>query len=1602
MGFYRIKKDFLVGVTTCAFLLTSLTPVTAGLFSFTSNRSSQEKLHSKIKDQVSAYNEEAIKLFEEGRFEEAQKLWETAIQIMERPKDHIEGRQELRWPPKSQEDQDLLELQKSIEKGLVVPKDEGAFGPNDVDQLYETAVSLFKQQKYVASKRMFNQIEGIVPDYKATRNYLTILEHKIKRTQQTLSEGNFKQRVVARQKERAEWRRILYESEQELKQRLSDQVDPLYKEALGFYRKREFTLARDYFNEVNRVLPGYKDAAKYLFRIDEDVAQEERRLVEERRKKRILTRKKEKKEWKRILEESERELQKRLAQQAEPVYRQAESYYKDREFELAKEWFEEVQWIFPRYKSTKKYLDRIDEDIRQDALLLQARRARELEQKQRENELARKREEKRLVQIREDEEERRLSAFQKEVSARRKEREEWLKVLEKKEKERQRKIQEQARLVYKEAVGHYRAKQFQQAKENFLEVQKLLPDYKSTKKYLAQIDTDIQEEEKRYLAEQQKMFQKRMHEKKIADIEEKKKEEKLLALKEERRIKEFQQKALARQKQREEWERVIQENELRRKQKLEEEAEFIYKEALRSYKDRRWESARSDLLVVQEILPGYKLTEKYLLRIDEDIKNDAQERKEAEYREIQRQRQREVLVHKREEERQIKKREAEHQKQIKDQERQAAAVYKFATSLYKRREYEEAREKFVEVNGILPDYKLTAKYLAHIDRDITEAWEQRQKEQQIALKRQFEAQQQETKREVERLRRQKKREQEKHLAQMKKEALAREQERKEWAQTIGQIEEDHQKRLQQQAEAIYTEALRYFRAGWLKQARETFQEVDMMSPGYKATAKYLSRIDGNIKKEDQLRRVSEEKIRKRQQKEEKLARERREEWQARLLAKKKELNDREREEEVLARQAENERVKKEMAEAEMEHQQRLEEKTERLYRRALKYYKVQEYERAQAMFVDVGKMIPGYESTDKYLARIDRNIQKETKRQDKRQRREADRLAREEKKIKLEKKEIELVSRRQEEWRKRLLQKKKELDAKKREEDVLEGRARKERLKKKMAQIEAEHKQRLAATADQLYFQALKRYKAGEHEKAKAMFIDVSKMIPEYESTEKYLTRIDRHFQKESKRRNEKQRREVVRLAKIERIRRGKERRELEEIGKEARVREAKKEQFKEDLAQIEGEHQRRLKKQTDDLYRKALVYYKTQAYEQAKIAFIGVEKTLPGYKSTEKYLARIDRDIERHIKREPSEKPKEIVIDRVQEKPARKDVLQKELVQKRLKEVKKESTLVLEQNGDAVVKEASQQRQKEFSRETEGRYREAMAFYKAKAFIDAKLKFIEVESFSPGYKATLDYLSRIDRDISENPEMIVEQEADRVFQQGVAFYKSKKYKEAKAKLAEADRLRPGDKSTLRYLKKTRKKVATEQRRSAKRAKTESKPQARVIKEKIAQETRQRVAQKDEVKTIDRKDIIAQALLQVEKNALKSQEKKPSAPIARKPQQDMQLRADVQSEVNQRREELKFQRSKVRKEYDRQFKQMYTKAVKLYRAGSYEEARAMFLQIQRMKPGYKKASSYFKKAEAKIRKGLQKKESSVVLQPKETKGRDTLVEEALNAVEQTL
>jgi len=1056
-----IKRKFLIAAFTFLISVTFLPPVSANFFPFRSKKTISPSEYSNRQDDIEIYNNQAIELFEEGHFKEAQELWEKAIRVMERSGSYI--------PQHSEADEKYL-LNDDIPIDFTA---DDMAETSEIEDLYTTAVAAFKKQKYTAAKKLFDRVETKTPDYRATRNYLTILKHKIKRAEQSLNGHKFKEGALSRKAERGEWKKILKESESELERKLIDQVSPLYKEALRHYKSRNFKLAKEYFQEIDSIFPKYRDTLKYISRIDVDIRDEEKRALKESYKKQAIARKKEQDEWHRIIEESEKKLEEKMKQQAEPVYHEALHYYKQREFEMAKNRFEEVRRIFPEYKSTAKYLGRIGQDMKDEIERQERQRVREYEQEVREKEIARKREKKHLEHLRGLEEKNRLRIFEEEVAARRRDREEWLLVLKESESERQKKLTAQADFIYQEAVEYFKKRRFEEARENFLEVESVLSDYKSTEKYLSKIDHEIAKEEQQLLIEQERKIKRRIRGDQLVERQKDEEERHFRTIESEKRVREFKERASARKEQRDEWERVLRDNEHERQMRLEQEAGFVYKEALKAYKKQQWEQARQGFLEAQEILPGHWKSEKYLVRLDRDMQKAEMKRRVKIEKDIERQREKEAVARKVEEKRQLRLLEEDRKKQVAKQEKQAEAVYKFAVSLYRKGDYALAKDKFREVEDISPDYKSVQKYLGRVNNDIAGAQGFSKGVNDLANRRQLREQQIVQQREEEKLRQLLAAEEKQRHKDLSEESLARKRDRDEWEKTIRQIEVENQKRLKRQAQSTYEEALRYYKSGWYEQAKEAFAEVESTMPGYKSTRRYIARAEQNIQKEGKLDQDNEIKIQEYLDREEALLK---------TGKRRVGVSAPEKLDDMAVRRAAKQKQKEFSKQAEIK------------YRQALALYKANKFIDAKLKFIEVESFSPGYKATSNYLKRIDKKMSG-NKMIDNRDH--------------LVKRALLL----QEDGSRKDAARDAKMEQKMRNRSIADQR---KELKAQRQLIQKRYNKQF----NQMYNRAIKFYKSGSYEQAQKLFVQIERMKPGYKRAASYLKKANAKIEKGFQKRN--------------------------------------------------------------------------------------------------------------------------------------------------------------------------------------------------------------------------------------------------------------------------------------------------------------------------------------------------------------------------------------------------------------------------------------------------------------------------------------------------
>jgi len=294
----------------------------------------------------------------------------------------------------------------------------------------------------------------------------------------------------------------------------------------------------------------------------------------------------------------------------------------------------------------------------------------------------------------------------------------------------------------------------------------------------------------------------------------------------------------------------------------------------------------------------------------------------------------EDLARKKEEQERQKRIEAEAKTKQQQLKAQAKIVYDEAVSLYKSRNYQQAQVKFEQAAQIFPHYSKTDSYLNRIPQDI-----QKEKER-LAI---------EEKRQEEIARKNKEQELQK---QLKAEAKEKERVEKEKQKQLAAEQKEKARQLNEQAKIIYNEAVSLYRAKNYKQAQVKFEQTAKLIPNYASTDYYLKRIAQNVQKEKERQAAEKKRQEKLAQKEQE-----RKQKQAQLDAERK-----------------SQKKPKERA---REEQRQLNEQAKATYNEAVSLYRAKNYKQAQVKFEQTAKLIPNYASTDYYLKRIAKNIQKE-------------------------------------------------------------------------------------------------------------------------------------------------------------------------------------------------------------------------------------------------------------------------------------------------------------------------------------------------------------------------------------------------------------------------------------------------------------------------------------------------------------------------------------------------------------------------------------------------------------------------------------------------
>jgi TolA-binding protein len=516
-----------------------------------------------------------------------------------------------------------------------------------------------------------------------------------------------------------------------------EDVETAYKEAVDLYKQKKYHPAKDAFEHVDEIAPDYRATGSYLKIIDQDIitsdalaAKQQAVEIGRQQKEAEAARAKEKSMWLAQIEEKEKEHKDSIDKQAQEVYDQAVVLYKNKKFAEAKKKFQEVSWVIPDYKATMKYLERIDRDAEQEQERVAQEQQKTLqEQRWKETVESKKRE------------------AQKQSE---------LKV---KELQRQKALQEQAQFLYTAAVSLYDKKNMDEALAKFNDIEKLSPDFKSTRTYIAKIEAgqpkkeiaaspspapssipapvsvvmpptpppviaspkseampaqikvavsleDQQKQEQDIAALAQRSAQ-LYHQ--IADIADDSStvqaKRKMAQVDEILNNLKANKERLLRQMQGEQWKRQQEQS----KSKLQEhraEAEKMYHDGLEYYRSHDYAKAKIQFLQLENLIPDYKSTRRYLSRIDEDLKRsnveavtDYEKNQAAHLKQLQDKENIDQLHQVQEEQAKQRSIEEEQQASLKELAQKASNINDDIISLSKTQDYEGMKAKFTELEN---------------------------------------------------------------------------------------------------------------------------------------------------------------------------------------------------------------------------------------------------------------------------------------------------------------------------------------------------------------------------------------------------------------------------------------------------------------------------------------------------------------------------------------------------------------------------------------------------------------------------------------------------------------------------------------------------------------------------------------------------------------------------------------------------------------------------------------------------------------------------------------------------------------------------------------
>jgi len=778
------------------------------------------KRNQKREERAREYYQRGIQLTDEGKFNEAREYFEKAVSITEHPEmtGYIkESQRRLKLQERAIKREEVQHLKQE-------QQDERS-KQEDAQNAYREAVALYKEKKYKAAKDQFEHVDALVPDYKAVRSYLRILDQDIIqqealniKQQKVAIERQNKEAEIARAREKEVWRKEIERKEKERKEQVNEQAGKVYGEAVALYKDRKFAAAKEKFQEVEWVVPDYKAERSYLKRIDKDIAEEEKRIAVQKEKdlekqkwEEEVARKKEEARRKKIGEQKQKE---QSEDEAQFVYQAAVTLFDKGLLDEALEKFNDVEKTAPGFRSTRGYIAKIPQ-------------LKEKEKRRQEQEASRQ-------------------AKQKAVT----------------EEKAKREAQEAKRRQEQEAARQVKQKSITKPQQSSVEAPKpQSPKSQSKEEQIKEAKTIAELAERSAALYQQisaltndryTVTAKRKLSK-VEDVLNRLKAQKERLLRQMREEEERVHRALAAQ---------------------------MYDEGIVALRNRDFDGAKTKFLELENTLPDYKATRSYLRRIEQDKERAGEQAvlertraEEARAKELEgKQRREEAAAAAAEEERKRQLRQAQ-EEEVRGFAEKASILNDDILRLSKEHHFEEAKVKFEELEKVVVSLKATKQAMESDQAKEQEAKKRAQENMRRSEETRKAAQEKEQarqrkltdaldaqKKEMENERQQERlRQEHTDLSNKRKKYLEREEQRKQEMerrrQEAERLERERQERLRPQAkqmrekleaeravlrkqledgvEVIYQEAIVLYKAGKYIDAIQRFNDVQDIIPDYK-------------------------------------------------------------------------------------------------------------------------------------------------------------------------------------------------------------------------------------------------------------------------------------------------------------------------------------------------------------------------------------------------------------------------------------------------------------------------------------------------------------------------------------------------------------------------------------------------------------------------------------------------------------------------------------------------------------------------------------------------------------------------------------------------